>query len=198
MLAMGDDAVDKVLIISSNENATNLIASLVKEAAHCSVSVVHTGIESRRIIGGNSDYDLVIINAPLSDEFGNELAEFVSESTMASCIMMVKADIADGVGEKLEDYGVSVISKPLNKTVFFQAMKMINAMRKRILGLRDQNIKLQKKIDEIRIVNRAKFALMQYLQFTEQQAHRYLEKQAMDMRKTKKEIALEIIKIYET
>ena len=71
-------------------------------------------------------------------------------------------------------------------------------MRKRILGLRDQNIKLQKKIDEIRIVNRAKFALMQYLQFTEQQAHRYLEKQAMDMRKTKKEIALEIIKIYET
>ena len=77
-------------------------------------------------------------------------------------------------------------------------MKMINAMRKRILGLRDQNIKLQKKIDEIRIVNRAKFALMQYLQFTEQQAHRYLEKQAMDMRKTKKEIALEIIKIYET
>ena len=194
----GDDALDKVLIISSNDNATNMIASLVKEAAHCSVSLVHTGVEARRIIGGNSDYDLVIINAPISDEFGNDLAEFVSDSSMASCIMIVKSDIADSVGEKLEDYGVAVLAKPLNKTVFFQSMKMINAMRKRILGLRDQNIKLQKKIDEIRIVNRAKFALMQYLQFTEQQAHRYLEKQAMDMRKTKKEIALEIIKIYET
>ena len=194
----GDDAMDKVLIISSNDNATNMIASLVKEAAHCSVSLVHTVVEARRIIGGNSDYDLVIINAPISDEFGNDLAEFVSDSSMASCIMIVKSDIADSVGEKLEDYGVAVLAKPLNKTVFFQSMKMINAMRKRILGLRDQNIKLQKKIDEIRIVNRAKFALMQYLQFTEQQAHRYLEKQAMDMRKTKKEIALEIIKIYET
>lgn len=190
--------MDNVLVISSNEKASAMIIQLVKEAARCNVAIVQTGVEARRIIGGNSNYDLAIINAPLSDEFGNELAEFISESSMASCAMIVKAEIADSVGERLEDYGVIVLSKPLNKTIFYQAMKMINATRKRILGLQDQNIKLQKKIDEIRIINRAKFALMQYLKFTEQQAHRYLEKQAMDMRKTKREIAMEIIKIYET
>ena len=38
---------------------------------------------------------------------------------------------------------------------------------------------------------------MQYLKFTEQQAHRYLEKQAMDLRVTKNEVALKVIKMYE-
>ncbi len=189
--------MDNVLVISSSENAASSIIKLVKEAAHCNVAVAETGIEARRMVGGNTNYDLVIINAPLSDEFGVELSEFISESSLASCAMIVKADISDSVSERVEDFGVVVISKPLNKVIFYQAMKMINATRKRILGLRDQNIRLQKKIDEIRIVNRAKFALMQYLKFTEQQAHRYLEKQAMDMRKTKREIAMEIIKIYE-
>ena len=66
-----------------------------------------------------------------------------------------------------------------------------------MLGIQHENIKLHKKLEEIRNVNRAKFALMQYLNFTEQQAHRYLEKQAMDLRVTKNEVALKVIKMYD-
>ena len=51
-------------------------------------------------------------------------------------------------------------------------------------------------IEEIRLVDRAKCALIQYLSFTEQQAHRHIEKQAMDMHITK-EVALGILKTYE-
>lgn len=190
--------MEKVLVISSNEKAASMIIHLVKETAHCNISIVESGIEARRIIGDDYDYDLVIINSPLKDEFGNEIAQFVTERTMASCLMLVKSELADSVGEKEEEIGVIVLSKPLNKAIFYQAIKYISASRNRILGLQSQNVKLQKKIDEIRVINRAKFALMQYLKFTEQQAHRYLEKQAMDMRKTKREIAVEIIKTYET
>ena len=45
-----------------------------------------------------------------------------------------------------------------------------------MLGLRQENIKLQKKIEEIRLVDRAKCALIQYLGLTESQAHKYIEK----------------------
>jgi response regulator NasT len=38
---------------------------------------------------------------------------------------------------------------------------------------------------------------MQYLGFTEQQAHKYLEKQAMDKRCTKIEVAQKVIEMYE-
>lgn len=63
--------------------------------------------------------------------------------------------------------------------------------------MQTEDFKLHKKSEEIRTINRAKLALMQYLGFTEQQAHHYLEKQAMDLRCAKIEIALKIIKLYE-
>lgn len=190
--------MDRVLIVSSNEKATAAIVTLVKEAFRgCSLSMVSSGLEARRV-AGEKNYDAVIINCPLSDEYGFEVAELVCDSSMASCIMIVKNDNADAVSERVEDMGVMVISKPLSRSLFFRAMKFVNASRKRLLGLQSENLKLHKKLEEIRIINRAKLALMQYLGFTEQQAHRYLEKQAMDLRCTKKEIALKVIKMYET
>ena len=139
----------------------------------------------------------VIINCPLKDEFGNELAEHITATTNASCVMIVRAENCEQVGERMEDLGVIVIAKPLSKQIFYQSLKFINASRKRLLGLQNENIKLHKRLEEMRTINRAKFALMQYLNFTETQAHRYLEKQAMDMRCTKLEVALSVLKTYE-
>jgi hypothetical protein len=55
--------------------------------------------------------------------------------------------------------------------------------------LERENELLRRKLAEDKLVTRAKFALIQYLKMTEPQAHRYIEKQAMDLRVTKKEIA---------
>ncbi len=52
--------------------------------------------------------------------------------------------------------------------------------------------------DDEELIKRAKSVLMEYLGFTEPQAHRYIEKHAMDMRVTKIEIARNILKIYES
>ena len=49
---------------------------------------------------------------------------------------------------------------------------------------------------EIRLVNRAKWLLIGELNMSEPDAHRYIEKQAMDNGVTKKEIAENIIKTY--
>jgi len=47
------------------------------------------------------------------------------------------------------------------------------------------------------IILRAKKTLMYYLKFTEPQAHRFIEKQSMNMRVKKIEIARGILKAYE-
>ena len=65
------------------------------------------------------------------------------------------------------------------------------------MHLEDENNKLQKKIEEIRIVDRAKLVLVQVLSMTEPQAHRYIEKQAMDMRQSRTTVAENILKTYE-
>ena len=51
-------------------------------------------------------------------------------------------------------------------------------------------------MEEIRCVNRAKWLLIRELKMDEPDAHRYIEKQAMDRCVTKREVAEEIIKTY--
>ena len=189
--------MDRILIVSSGEKATAMLVNLLKEVFPvCKISFATNSIDAKRTIG-DSEYDSVIINCPLSDEFGSDLAEIVTSNSNSSCVMLVKSEKADIISDKVVDYGVMVIPKPLGRQSFYRTMKFVEASRKRMLGLQTENLKLQKKLEEIRMVNRAKFALMQYLGFTEQQAHRYLEKQAMDESCTKMEVAKKVIKMYE-
>lgn len=189
--------MERFLLASGNEKATTMLVSLLKETfPACTVVVAKTSSEAKRAFSG-SDFDGVLINCPLSDEFGTELAEIVTSGSTASCVMIVKNENADLISDKVENFGVMVIPKPLSKHDFYRSMRFVNASRKRMLGIQTENIKLRKKLEEIRTINRAKCALIQYLSFSEQQAHRYLEKQAMDQRCSKLEVANKIIKMYE-
>ena len=51
-------------------------------------------------------------------------------------------------------------------------------------------------MEEIRLVNRAKWLLISELKMDEAAAHRYIEKQAMDRCTSKSEIARGVIRMY--
>ncbi|MBR1739890.1 MAG: ANTAR domain-containing protein [Ruminococcus sp.] len=190
--------MDRILVVSSNEKAAAQIVLQLKELyPGARFAMAQTGADARRVSGAG-DFDCVVINCPLSDEYGSGLAEMVTAGSAAGCVMLVKNEYADQTAEKAENFGAMVISKPINKQLFFRAMHFVAAARNRMLGIQSENLKLNKKLEEIRLINRAKFALMQYLGFSEQQAHRYLEKQAMDLRESKTQIAEKVIRMYET
>lgn len=188
--------MEKVLLISSSSKGIDLLVQLVHSLGAYEISAVSNGNEARRIIN-QKEFELIIINSPLQDEFGHELSEDIAEKTSSGVILICKAEISDDVAEKVSHYGVCVVSKPVNKALFFQSIRLVAAARSRVLGIKNENIKLQSKIEEIKLINRAKCTLMQYLKFTEPQAHRYIEKQAMDSRKSKTEVAQGILKTYE-
>ena len=70
--------------------------------------------------------------------------------------------------------------------------------RRRRLEIKTETAGLHHKIEEIRLIDRAKCVLIQYLGLTEPQAHRYIEKQAMDRRVSRREVAAGILAAYET
>ncbi len=74
---------------------------------------------------------------------------------------------------------------------------MAAASNHRLLRLRQDNARLQDKISQIRLVSRAKCCLVEHEHMTEAQAHRYIEKQAMDTRRDRTEIAQEIVDSYD-
>ena len=136
---------------------------------------------------------MVVINTPLSDEFGESFALFATEQTSASVIMLVKNEQADEVAHQVENEGILVVEKPMSKALFFQAVKLSLAAQRRMMGLQSENDRLQKKIMEIRLVDRAKCLLIENRGMTETEAHRYVEKQAMDLRITRREVAERIL-----
>ena len=74
---------------------------------------------------------------------------------------------------------------------------MAAASNHRLLRLRQENARMQEKIAQVRLVSRAKCCLIEREGMTETDAHRLIEKRAMDTRRDRAEIAQEILDSYE-
>ena len=78
-----------------------------------------------------------------------------------------------------------------------QSLQQLLAMSTRLRALHRRANTLQRRLDDTRLVNRAKLLLMSRLQMSEKEAHRFIEKTAMDSGRKSRDVALGIIRTYE-
>ena len=199
--------MNRVLIVAAAEKSAAMLSDLLCSGGTSRperIVICISASEARRRIL-ESDFDLVMINAPLPDELGHDLALDIARSTTSGVLLLVKNDLADSVSARVEEDGVFVVPKPLSRPLFYQALRLVNAARMRVFGLQKENRKLQQKIAlccsnlliyKARLFGRAKCVLIATLGMTEPQAHAYIEKQAMNRRVTKREISESILKTY--
>ena len=192
---LSDRAQSSVLVVSASQKITDLFNELLPSDTFYPIVSASSCNEAKRVLI-SFDYDIIVINTPLGDEFGSDFALDLVQDSSAAVLLLVASDLHGEVASKVEGYGVMTISKPLNKTTLYTAMTLAYATRARLRTMDKKNKSLSAKISEIRIVNRAKWALIESLGMTEGQAHHYIEKQAMDMRMPKGEIAVNILKTY--
>lgn len=188
--------MENALILSSTEKSTAVLRELLSAACYAQIHTLTTCVEARRALL-EREYDLVVINAPLRDESGETLARHIAGRSLSQVILIVKSEWFDEVCAVTEDDGVLTVAKPLNRTVFWAALKLAGAAHNRLRTMRKENGALKRKIEDIRITDRAKSVLISCLGMSEQDAHRYIEKQAMDLRISKRAVAEGILKTYE-
>lgn len=189
--------MESALIVCEAQKSTEYFKDILMQSQCSEISTVRTSQEARRMML-ERDFDLCIINAPLIDEFGESLSKDIASHSTCQIILVVKAELFDEVCSKVEDYGVITVAKPINKTMLWNAIKFANVAKFRMRMVQKQNEKLLQKIDDIKLIDRAKLLLISYLNMTEEQAHKYIERQAMDMRLTKRDIAQNILKTYDS
>lgn len=187
--------MEKALIVSSDKNAGTVLNEALIKMNLSSVTIAYSGNEAR-ILVAERDFDLCIINMPLKDESGIRLAQDISLTT-CQVILIVKTEYWDEISAKVEETGVFCLAKPINYQMLWNALKLAGASHYKLLNMHRQNTELKTKLEDIKQISRAKCLLISTLNMSEQQAHRYIEKQAMDLRKTRIEIAKEIIDNYE-
>ncbi|MBP3918026.1 MAG: ANTAR domain-containing protein [Clostridia bacterium] len=188
-----------VLIVSASDKFNGALGPLLPPATYTPVKIVGSIAEAQRQLLERF-YDLVIINTPLPDDFGRKFAvELMGNRGESSTVVLlcVKNELYAEIYEKVMDYGIFTLRKPLSLQMIVQALDWMCAMRQRLCGLEKKTVSLEDKMAEIRIVNRAKWALIEVCKMTEADAHRYIEKQAMDRCISKKEVAEGILQTYQ-
>lgn len=184
-----------VLIVTASERFTDSIMPLLPMTDYWPVQTASSVAEARRWLA-DTEFDIVLINTPLPDDFGMHLAIDICTGSGAGVLLLVKNDHYNEIYSKVVRYGVITLSKPTNRQMVAQNLRILCATRERIRQMQAKQATVEEKIKEIRLVNRAKWLLIECLNMTEAEAHRYIEKQAMDLRISRREAAENIIKNY--
>lgn len=185
----------RILVVSSSEKFNASIHRILQDNHFDPIQYTGSIASAKREILEHT-YDMVLVNAPLPDEFGTRFAIDCVAEKSTICTMLVKADIHDGVYAKVTGQGVFTLSKPAPAQTIITALKWMIAARERVRKLEKKNTSIENKMEEIRIVNKAKWVLIDELKMTEDDAHRYISKQAMDRCLSKREVAQSIINTY--
>ena len=187
--------MENVLIVSGTEESVALFTEILNMVSVRHITVLCSDGEARRLLL-KQDFDLVIVNAPLSDGCAESLSRHIAQQTMSQVILAVNSKDAGAVSAVCDDNGVLTISKPLNSEYLCSVFSLVKFAGNRVKRVQAENAKLKHKIDDIRVIDRAKCLLISHLKLSEQEAHRFIEKQAMDIRSSKRAIAEGILKTY--
>ena len=189
------ERVYSVLVISAKENFNASLQSLLPESKYAPVQMVSSVSLAKRVLLERS-FDFVFINTPLPDDFGTRFAIEISGNKGTVILLLVRNEVYEEVCDKVTEYGILTLPKPASKQMVAHTLNFMAGIRERLRKLEKKSLSMEEKMKEIRLVNRAKWVLIDELKMSEADAHRYIEKQAMDRCVSRREIAEEIISTY--
>ncbi len=189
------ERVYSILIVSATDSFTSAFADLLPETRYFPINSV-TSISAAKRILAEKAFDFIIINAPLPDDAGTHFAIDTCTTHQTAVLLLAKSDIHAAIHDKVAEYGVFTLPKPTSKPTIMHALNWMESARERLRQFEKKSLSIEEKMAEIRLVNKAKWLLISELKMSEPDAHRYVEKQAMNRCIAKRAIAEEIIKLY--
>ena len=171
---MSSTGIDKVLILRREPGASRVLENfIVNSLKHPHEVVWETFSEKGIRLAKAGDYGLLIVESGVTDP-----------AAMKACRTAVAHPTASIL------FRATILVKPLKQSAFATAIQSADMAHIRLGALK-------KKLDDEKVVTRAKLLLMQTLAFTEEEAHKFIEKEAMNSGRTRSDVAYEIIKTYE-
>ncbi len=180
-----------VLVVTKDQKISSLISVMLVQPLF-DLKIVQDFNEARRCCAEQ------FFNIIIDDSASGEGVDFAIDMADSSSVILVlvPSQNFDQTSYRVEPYGILTLSTPFDQFYFYNMMKVAIAVNYKIKTLTSQTLRLKEKMEEIRLINRAKMLLMQNLSMTEENAHRYIEKEAMNRCVKKLSIAEEVIKTY--
>ena len=189
------ERVYSVLIVSNSEKFQSALRSLLPESA-CSPIVTVASVGAAERARNNQDFDFVFVNSPLPDDAGIRFAIDCCRAGGTVVLLFAAAALYDSIQSRVEKHGVFVLPRPVPRDAILRGLNWMAAARERLRSYEKKVQPVEEKMEEIRLVNRAKWLLISELKMSEPDAHHYITHQAMDRCCSKRTVAEEIIRLY--
>ena len=193
---MSSTGIDKVLILNESKGKSKLLESLIIRGLKHAESIVEASLNDNGLkLVREGDYGLLIIVSDIRNETALKAARLASIHPTSSIMHIAdETDFSEDeekeARDRLLDIGAISLTKPLSRNAFLVAINSADMAHIRLC-------KLRKKVEEEKVLARSKLILMRTLSLSEDEAHKYIEKEAMNSGQKKIDVAYEILRTYD-
>jgi AmiR/NasT family two-component response regulator len=137
--------------------------------------------------------DLVVMDVKMPKMDGISAAEKIAEKRIAPVVMLTAFSQRDLIERAREAGAMAYVVKPFGKDDLVPAIEIAIARYQEILAVEAEVAQLEERLETRKIVDKAKGLLQVGLGLTEPEAFRWIQKTAMDLRKSMREVAEGVI-----
>ena len=137
--------------------------------------------------------DLVVMDIQMPKMDGIAAAEIIASERIAPVVMLTAFSQRDLVEQAREAGAMAYVVKPFDASDVVPAIEIAMARFAEIRALDDEIEDLEERLASRKIVDQAKGLLQESLGLTEPEAFRWIQKTAMDLRKSMREVAEGVI-----
>lgn len=184
------------LITSFSQEGIHVIQDILQNLGYTLVESAKTYQESRNLSQKNT-FDLHLIHSLPPHHIPMNLAKECIEQPCSQVIFVTKENFPMEMADSLRELGIITLQKPLHKGDLERYLQFLTVSQVKLRKIQQEKADLAKEILDIKLVNRAKFILISHLNMSEGEAHKYMEKEAMNTRTCKVTVAQKILKTYD-
>lgn len=188
------ERIFRILLISSSKSFSLGISNALMHESYEIEMIESISKAKRKVL--DKDFDIIIINSPVIDDFGLDFAIEEAITNVSGILMFVKPEVESEIYYKTYQYGILTLTKPSTKSILLQSLRLLGSAIAKREQIYNKPKNINEKLEEIKIINTAKLLLIEHEKLTEDEAHKYLERKAMDFRQSKIKIAKNIIDEY--
>ena len=137
--------------------------------------------------------DLVVMDVKMPKMDGISAAEQIASQRIAPVVMLTAFSQRDLVERARDDCAMAYLVKPFGKSDLVPAIEIARARFAEIQAVEAEVADLTERLESRKAVDRAKGLLQTGLGLTEPEAFRWIQKTAMDLRKSMREVAEGVI-----
>lgn len=189
----GAEAEHPRVVVAEDEALIRLdLVELLEEHGYEIVGQASDGEEAVRL-ANELEPDLIVMDVKMPKMDGITAADKIAEDRICAVVMLTAFSQRDLIKRAKEAGAMAYVVKPFDASDVIPAIEIAMARFAEIRGVEDEVMDLEERLESRKIVDQAKGILQTSLDLTEPEAFRWIQKTAMDLRKSMREVARGVI-----